>query len=230
HIAFDGWSLGIFIDKLKSLSNARIRGTHHPLDLPNPLVLPNLFVPLAIIYRDFSRWQKGWLQSDPVDKEKSYWCMQLNGMPEVHSLRLDFPRPAVLGNSGSNYRVRVPASLAHKVSRFAQANNTSVFVAWYTLFSLFIARLGNSKDVVIGTAVANREVQHTKEIIGLFINTVMLRMKPDDSANLIESLTCAREIVNQGYAHQSLPLRLMIELSKVPPSLSYSPLCQINFS
>lgn len=218
HVAFDGWSLGIFIDELKRLYSAGLRGESHQLD------------PLVVSYRDYSRWQKGWLQSDAINTEKVYWSKQLKDIPEVHSLPLDFPRPAALGNAGSHYREMIPPLLAQEVSQFAQANNTSVFVTWYTLFSLYISRLSNTKDVPIGTAVANREIQHTKEVIGLFINTVVLRMRLADTLSLVEALSHAKAIVNQAYAHQSIPLRLMIELSKVTPSLSYSPLYQINFS
>lgn len=218
HLVFDGWSLDIFINELSKLYNALVNSVVHKFD------------PQVINYRDFSRWQKRLLQSDAIEKEKSYWKKQLTEIPQVHSLPLDFPRPAVLGNSGSSYRESISIQLDNKISEFAQTNKSSIFVTWYAIFSLFISRLSNNRDIVVGTAVANREAQHTKELVGLFINTVALRMQLPESIHLTEAILKAKEIVNQSYAHQSIPLRLMIEQSKVSPSLSYSPLYQVNFS
>ncbi|MCP4653859.1 MAG: non-ribosomal peptide synthetase, partial [bacterium] len=98
HIAFDGWSAGVFVDELTALYQAFSTGRSSPLpDLP-------------VQYADFAVWQRQWLRGEVLERQLAYWREQLAGLP-VLDLPCDRPRPATQSFRGSAEPLRLSGEL-----------------------------------------------------------------------------------------------------------------------
>ena len=93
HIVSDGWSMGLLFEELGVLYTGGPSAS---------------LTPLAVQYRDATRWQRGWLQGEVLDSQLSYWRKRLAGAPQLLDLPTDRTRPAVESHrgalSGSWYR------------------------------------------------------------------------------------------------------------------------------
>ncbi|MGI5310776.1 amino acid adenylation domain-containing protein, partial [Rheinheimera sp. WS51] len=218
HIACDGWSFGILERELALSYNA----------LTNRQAVN--FSPLNIQYSDFSRWQSDQLQGETLNRLTGYWHKQLQGLPQVHNLPLDKPRPAVQSFRGSRVNLVLDAATLRDVTQLAQQQQSSLFMLLHTSFALLLSRYSNETDIVIGTPVAGRTVKDVEPLIGFFINTLVLRHKLDWQRSFTEQLSQSRDMILNAFEHQELPFELLVEQLQPERSLSYSPVFQVLFT
>ncbi|CEE94688.1 putative Phenylalanine racemase (ATP-hydrolyzing) [Xenorhabdus nematophila str. Anatoliense] len=219
HIASDGWSIKVLVDEFVNLYNQLQEGKQQP-------VLP----PLPIQYRDYAVWQRQQLQGETLQTDLNYWLTQLNELPPVHDLLLDYSRPLQLGSRGGLVEFRADKPLLTGLKSLAGQCNTSLFVVLHTAFTLLLARHSQSKDIVVGTPVANRLQAEVEPLIGFFVNMLVLRTHYQPDLTLTEYLSYIRQVNIDAQAHQSLPFELLVEKMQPERSASYSPLFQIVFS
>ncbi len=200
HIASDGWSIKVLVDEFVNLYNQLQEGKQQP-------VLP----PLPIQYRDYAVWQRQQLQGETLQTDLNYWLTQLNELPPVHDLLLDYSRPLQLGSRGGLVEFRADKPLLTGLKSLAGQCNTSLFVVLHTAFTLLLARHSQSKDIVVGTPVANRLQAEVEPLIGFFVNMLVLRTHYQPDLTLTEYLSYIRQVNIDAQAHQSLPFELLVE-------------------
>ncbi|MEK9497416.1 amino acid adenylation domain-containing protein [Photorhabdus sp. P32] len=219
HIASDGWSINVLADEFVSIYSQLLEGRQQP-------ALPSL----PIQYKDYAVWQRQQLQGETLQTDLNYWLTQLNELPPVHDLPLDYPRPLQLGSRGGLFEFSADKSLLIGLKSLASQHNTSLFVVLHAAFTLLLARHGQSKDIVIGTPVANRLQAEVEPLIGFFVNMLVLRTKYQANLTFAEYLSHIRQVNIDAQAHQLLPFELLVEKMQPERSTSYSPLFQIVFS
>ncbi|MCJ8269082.1 MAG: condensation domain-containing protein, partial [Psychrosphaera sp.] len=163
HIASDGWSMEVLTKEFLTLCEA------YSQNLANPLA------ELAIQYADFAHWQRAYLDGEALESQLSYWEKQLDELPAVHSLPLDYVRPDVKGHQGSLVSGELPAATAKALLSVAKEHKLTPFMLLHGALSLVLSRHSNTNDIVIGTPVANRLQAELEPLIGFFINTLVLR-------------------------------------------------------
>ncbi|MEM9291678.1 MAG: amino acid adenylation domain-containing protein [Acidobacteriota bacterium] len=209
HIVADGWSLGVLVSEV----TAAYRGE----------VLP----PLPVQYADFAIWQRSWLRGEVLEAQLDTWRRALEGAPPVLELPLDRPRPLRPSYRGEQ-RVRIlPSALTAAVHRWAQAEGATPFMIFHTALAVLLARLAGTRDVVLGTPIANRVRVEVEGLIGFFVNTLVLRarLEPRDSGRTL--VDRVRRVALEAYAHQDLPFERLVEELEVERSLNVSPLFQV---
>lgn len=218
HIAGDGWSGGCILREI----NAGYR-----YFLQHPESDPIAAVPAGYQYADFTDWQNGWLKSDAFQADKAYWSRTLAGMPQLHGIATDFPRPAAPTTTGSHYRHTLSAPAQAAVAELARNHGTTPFVIFQSTFAALLARYSGGQDIVFGTAVANRVLPQFSGTVGLFVNTLVLRHELTDTH-------CFRELIPQAIAvnadalrHQMLPFDALVDELQPARSAGYNPLVQI---
>ncbi|MCW7760649.1 non-ribosomal peptide synthetase [Photorhabdus luminescens] len=219
HIASDGWSINVLADEFVNIYSQLLEGRQQP-------ALPSL----PIQYKDYAVWQRQQLQGETLQTDLNYWLTQLNELPPVHELPLDYPRPLQLGSRGGLLEFSADKSLLIGLKSLASQHNTSLFVVLHAAFTLLLARHGQSKDIVIGTPVANRLQAEVEPLIGFFVNMLVLRTKYQANLTFAEYLSHIRQVNIDAQAHQLLPFELLVEKMQPERSTSYSPLFQIVFS
>ncbi len=215
HIASDGWSMGILVNEFSQLYKAHIQGQVNPLP------------PLPIQYADYAHWQRSWLQGEVLEQYLGYWEAQLAGLPLVHNLPLDHPRPAAQSYNGKTYVSRVDEETSDAMSRLCHAQNATLFMGLHAAFSVLLSRYSNETDIVVGTPIANRQQAEVAGLIGFFVNTLVLRSDLSGNPDFVQLLKQSKAMLLDAYAHQQVPFELLVERLQPERSLSHSPLFQV---
>ncbi|HEX9984875.1 MAG TPA: amino acid adenylation domain-containing protein [Thermoanaerobaculia bacterium] len=218
HVASDGWSLTVLGREFAALYEAFRTGAPSPLQ------------PLAIQYADYAHWQRDPQQAAMLDRQLDYWRKQLAGLPQLHSLPLDMPRTAVRSLEGGNHRQYLRLDQLEKLRQLAQSQNVTLFMLLQTAFALLLGRWSNETDVVVGTPIAGRTHQDLEPLIGLFVNTLLLRTDLSGSVSFEELLRRTQRMALDAYSNQDIPFEALVDELKPERNLSYTTMFQITFA
>jgi amino acid adenylation domain-containing protein len=217
HVVADGWSMGVLVQEVGALYGAFLRG--------GPSPLPEL----PFQYADFAAWQRSWLQAEVLEKELAYWRAKLEGVAPVLELPFDHPRPAQRSDRGATRILVLPAELTESVERLSRRQGVSLFMNLLAAFAALLGRYTGQQDLMIGYPVANRDRSDIEGMIGLFLNTLVLRVDLSGHPAFGVLLGRVRDEVLEAQSHAQLPFERLVEELRVERSLSYNPLFQVLF-
>ena len=217
HIVSDGWSIGLLVKEITAHYEAFCKGKPSPLsDLP-------------IQYADFAVWQRQWLQGEVLESQISYWRKQLEDAPRVLDLPTDYPRPAIRTFQGATYSFELSQKLSVALNILSQQQKSTLFMTLLASFQILLWRYAGSEDIVVGSPIANRNRDEIKELIGFFLNTLVLRTNLAGNPSFEELLFRVREMTLEAYAHEDLPFELLVNELQPQRSLSHTALFQVGF-
>ena len=216
HIASDGLSRNILKRDLFTLYKAQCESVESPLPT------------LAIQYADYAAWQRNWLQGDVLEQQLSYWKDKLKGMPHLHNLPLDRSRHAEATYQGATLVQSVEQELSQQIKELCHKQDVTKFMFLHAAFSVLLSRYSNEKDIVVGTAIAGRNDKNLEQLIGFFVNDLVLRAEIDDNSSFAHFLSEHKETILSAYQHQHVPFELLVEAINPERSLNYNPLFQIK--
>ena len=218
HIASDGSSNGILLRDINQYYNRFLQGNVEPL------------TPLAIQYMDYARWQRSHLTEQHLSNQVEYWKQKLQGAPQVHELPTDRARPRVPSHRGQVYAGEISAKVLATMKQIVNAEKASIFMLLGGVFALLKARLSGVNDIVFGTPFANRERSELQQMVGLFVNSLVMRYQLQESFNLYDLIALSKTTLLEAYEHQDLPFDLLVESLKPARNLSITPFFQTLFS
>jgi amino acid adenylation domain-containing protein/non-ribosomal peptide synthase protein (TIGR01720 family) len=215
HAVSDGWSLGILLRESMAAYDAFVRGS--PPHLP----------PLPIQYADYAVWQRGRLQGERLNRELAYWATQLAGV-EPLALPTDRPRPATQSYRGDLTAAQVlsKASL-ERLHELARASGATLFIALLAATQALLGRYAGTRDVAVGSPVAGRTHADVEPLVGLFVNTLVMRTRWEGDPPFLELLRRVRETALQAYAHQEVPFERVVDALAPVRDPSRAPLVQV---
>jgi amino acid adenylation domain-containing protein len=217
HIACDGWSMDIFRRELFALYTAFCNGESSPLP------------ELLLQYADFAHWQRQWLQGEVLQTQLNYWQKQLADVLPLLELPTDKPRPSVQSFKGRSEFLELNADLTQKLKRLSQESGTTLFMTMLGAFALLLSRYSRQQDIVVGSAIANRNRREIEPLIGFFVNTLALRTKLQGNPTFLELLQRVKQVTLDAYDHQDLPFEKLVDELGLERSLSHHPLFQVAF-
>ncbi|WP_407883236.1 amino acid adenylation domain-containing protein, partial [Scytonema sp. NUACC26] len=218
HIVCDGWSMDIFRRELFTLYTAFCAG--EPSPLPE----------LSLQYADFAHWQRQWLQGEVLQTQLNYWQKQLAAVPPLLELPTDRTRPSVQSFRGRSIFLELTQDLTQKLKRLSQESGTTLFMTLLAAFTLLLSRYSGQEDIVIGSAIANRNRREIETLIGFFVNTLALRTNLQGNPTFLELLNRVKQVTLDAYDHQDLPFEKLVDELGLERSLSQHPLFQVAFS
>ncbi|MCC6416687.1 MAG: amino acid adenylation domain-containing protein, partial [Gemmataceae bacterium] len=218
HIVSDGWSMWVLVRELAAAYEALL--ANRPPTLP----------PLPLRYADFSQWQCGWLQGAVLEGQLGYWTKRLAGSLPVLQLPVSRTRPKTQTFRGAVHRFALPLDLAKALEEVSRHEGVTPYMALLAAFVGLLHRYSGQEDILVGTPIANRNRAETEGIVGLFINTLVLRTDVSGDLTLRELLARIRQGSLEAFAHQDLPFDLLVQAVKAERSASHQPLFQVLFN
>ncbi|MGW4062900.1 non-ribosomal peptide synthetase [Amycolatopsis sp. NPDC004747] len=216
HTVFDAGSAVVLAAELDEACNAAAEGR-----LPK---LPEL----AIQYPDYSAWQRAQLPA--VRPQLDYWRERLAGLPPVHSLPTDRPRPAEFGFGGDQVDFALPDGLLDRVGEVGRELSASPFMVLLAAYTALLSRLSGSADVVVGVPVAGRDLPELAPLIGMFVNQLAIRVDCDGDLPFAELVGRVRTAVLDAIEHGRVPFQLVADEVRPERDGSVQAVYQLGFN
>jgi amino acid adenylation domain-containing protein len=217
HIVTDAWSMGILSRELGELYAGFRSGS--PAKLPE----------LEIQYGDYAVWQRQWMESGGLDQQLEYWRGQLEGAPPLLELPTDLPRPSRQSFRGATVRAMLPRELRDQVRALGEREGVTTFMTLLAAFSVLLSRYSGQEDVVVASPVANRTRTELERVIGPFVNTLALRVRPAGDMSFSGLVRHVREVALGAFSNQDLPFEKLVETLAPERHLSHAPVAQVMF-
>lgn len=215
HIIADGWSLGVLVDELSQLYDVCSSGAPSPLpDLP-------------VQYADFAAWQRGWRRHSQLVDQLAYWRQQLRDPWPTLELPTNGPRGAALSFQTVRHTLMLPPELVGALKRLGHQEAGTLFMTFVASVKILLHGYTGQEDLRVATLVANRNRLETERLIGLFVNTVMLRTDLGGDPTGREVLRRVRATTLAAYAHQDLPCEEVVRTLERERGLERASLCQV---
>nr|QEO74660.1 AMP-dependent synthetase and ligase [uncultured bacterium] len=217
HIISDLWSIEVLVREVAALYEAFVEGRPSPLG------------ELAVQYADYAVWQRGWLEGATLERQLDYWRGALAGAPARLELPTDGAR-AGMDFEGAQIGVALSEPLAAGLRALGRREGATLFMTLLAAFAATLQHHAGQTDILVGTPVANRQQVEVENLIGFFLNMLVLRTDLSGDPTFRELLGRVRETALGAYAHQDVPFERLVEELAPERSLSHNPLFQVAFT
>ncbi|MGE2733215.1 amino acid adenylation domain-containing protein [Mycolicibacterium vaccae] len=214
HIAADHWSAAVLFTELLTAYRARSGG-----EAPT-------WAPLPVQYADYAAWQAALLADDSgiIAAQRDYWTEQLRGLSAETGLQPDFARPPVPTGAAGAVEFSLDAATRDKLVTLSRELGATEFMVLQAAVAVTLYKAGEGADIPLGTPVAGRTESELDQLIGFFINILVLRNDLRENPTLREVVRRSREMALAAYAHQDLPFDQVVDAVSPVRSLSRNPL------
>lgn len=218
HSICDGWSLDLLQKEIAEHYRAFSAGRELRLPL------------LSIQYADYAIWQRQWLDEERLGHQLAYWRAQLGDSLSVLAVPTDRPRPAVQTFRGASCPLQIPASLYESLRQFNRTNNVTMATTLLAGFKLLLARYTEQEDIVVGSPIAGRTQADIEELIGFFVNSLVLRTDLSGDPTFETLLKRVHTMALNAYDHQDVPFERLVDELAPKRDLTQNPLFQVVFA
>jgi len=215
HIISDAWSISVLAQELATL--------YEQYAFDEEKNLPEIDIQMA----DFASWQRQWVRENILDEQLAYWKQQLAGAPDILELPIDRPRPPVQTYSGGYVNLDLPDKLLDQLRLLSQREGVTLYMLLLAAFNTLLHHYTARDDILVATPVANRQVLPAENLIGTFVNTLVMRTDLSGNPTLRELLQRIRPMAIEAYANQDFPFEQLVQELRPARDPSRSPLVQV---
>ncbi|MCU1254190.1 MAG: amino acid adenylation domain protein, partial [Candidatus Angelobacter sp.] len=213
HIISDGWSMGLLAEELSAAYSAYSE------------IKPPVLASLPVEYADYVLWQHKILTEQRLEKELAYWREQLSGYQELE-LPTDCSRPVQISGRGGHVRMRMEGDKVRELVQFCQKQQITFFTLFLSSVYVLLKRYSGQSDICIGVPVANRHPWQVRDVVGLFVNTLVVRISaPPMSCEQLMKKVQAQILEAQD--HQAVPFEKVVETIQPKRDLARNPIFQV---
>ncbi|MEQ1511935.1 MAG: amino acid adenylation domain-containing protein [Lysobacteraceae bacterium] len=218
HIVMDGWSMGMLVRELGQWYRSAQEGGADPLPA------------LEVQYADYAVWQRSLSEADIWKAQRAYWHDMLHDAPAMLELPTDRPRPQQQCFDGAKLSIALDATLTNSLRALSQRHGVTLFTTMLAAWAIVLQRLSAQQDVVIGIPAANRLQAELAPLVGLFINTLAVRVGVEADTSIEALLKQVKQRLLGAQANQQFPFEQVVEAVNPPRSLAHTPIFQVMLS
>ena len=211
HIISDGSSMTIFVNELTAIYGGA----------------ENQLAPLRIQYQDFAQWQQDRLAAGLLQKHEDYWLTLLAGELPVLEMPLDFPRPAVQSFAGQVLTFEIEAELRGAINRLLEKSGATLYMLALTALEITLFHYTGQNDLIVGTPVAGRNHMDMAPLIGLLLDTVVMRNQIQNEQLVWDFLNHVKVVSLAAFENQVYPFREVIKHIEKTPNFSHNPIFDV---
>ncbi|MFN6479635.1 condensation domain-containing protein [Nostoc sp. DedQUE07] len=217
HIVSDGWSIGLLIKEVTALYEAFCKGQPSPLS------------ELPIQYADFAAWQQNWLQGEVLNTLLTYWKKQLGDNLPVLQLPIIRQPSEMKTSQEERQNFILSKTLSQAIKKLGDSVGTTLFMTLLGAFKVLLYWYTGDIDIVVGTDIANRNRIEIENLIGFFVNQLVLRTNLSENPTFSDLLQRVRKVCLEAYAHQDLPFEKLVSALNPKRDFNQTPLFQVKF-
>lgn len=211
HIVADGVSFSIFLHELTDIYMCKE------------------LAPLKIQYKDYCVWQNEILNSEVIDEQENYWMnIFSDGIPTL-DLPTDFTRPIIRSFEGERVDFSFDKNLGIDLNKLTIKAKTTLNMVLIAAYNILMAKYTRQEDIVIGTLASGRVNNDLEGLIGMFVNTLALRSRPESGKTFLSFLEEVKNDVIMAYKNQQYNLMQLVSKFQVNRDVSRNPLFDVGF-
>jgi amino acid adenylation domain-containing protein len=218
HIVADGWSFRILFDELSADYEA-LSGGGEPVTEEPP-----------IQYADFAIWQIEHAEDGGYVPSTRFWRAELADAPAALPLPTDEPYQSRQTFAARSIDIALPAHLADALKEVAARQQATFFAVLLAAYAVVLARLTGTDDLLIAVPMAARTRPETESVVGLFMNTVPIRVLVDSDGTLSDLVRVVHAATTRALDHHELQFANVVELVKPDRDPARLPLVQVMFA
>lgn len=221
HLIADAQSLLIIAKELAYYYSLFSSNTDHL-----PISLPDLYLQ----YQDYAIWQEQLLTSDIINQQLAYWKEELQDAPLLLGLPTDHPRPAIQSYRGKQRTITLPIALSQQLRLISQQQDISLFMFLLASYQLLLHLSCKQQDICIGIPRDSRHNSEMENLVGFFINALIIRTRFDANYSINEILEQVRNTTLQAFAHEHVPAEMVMNVLNIKQQLNFTPIVQAAFN
>ncbi|NOQ25908.1 MAG: amino acid adenylation domain-containing protein [Bacteroidales bacterium] len=186
--------------------------------------------PLELQYKDFSEWQDSEEQKVKVKKQEQYWINRFKGEIPALELPTDYTRPDKKSFDGAIVSFTLSKEETKIIKLLTKENELTLYMSVLSVFTILLSKLTGQEDVIVGTPIAGRSHVDLENIVGLFINTLVMRNEVKGSDTLKEYLRKLKQNTLEAFEHQDYQFEDLVEQVSVERNISHNPIFNVVFN
>jgi tyrocidine synthetase-3 len=211
HIISDGVSVGVLINEFHSL-------------LAGETLTPN-----PVQYKDYAVWHGRSGTKEVIQQQEDYWLERCTGEIPVLALPYDFPRPAIQSFAGAATGFNVSSDQHRDLRQLAEEWDVTMFMLLFAIFNVLLQRLSNQDDILVGTPVAGRRHADLESVIGMFVNTLVIRLFPEENLRFDKFLQRVKETTVAAFDNQDYQFEELVDRLEIKRDAARNPLFDVMF-
>ncbi|MCX6584757.1 MAG: condensation domain-containing protein, partial [Candidatus Aminicenantes bacterium] len=184
---------------------------------------------IRLQYKDYSEWQHSEKQQQLVGRQKAYWLQELSGDIPVLDIPTDYPRPSIQSYYGNTLEFDLGHDETELLNKLGRDEKTTLYMILVSIYNVLLSKLSNREEIIIGTPTAGRPHSDLERIIGMFVNTLVLKNYPGGGKTFTEFLHEVKEKALKAFENQDYPFEELVERLVVKRDTSRNPLFDVLF-
>ncbi|WP_281944496.1 condensation domain-containing protein, partial [Paenibacillus tyrfis] len=186
--------------------------------------------PLRIQYKDYAAWQQSEAQQEQLKRQEAYWLDQFQGELPVLEMPTDYARPAMQSYEGHALQFFIDNQKSEGLKRLAAESGATLYMVLLAAYTILLHKYTGQQDLIVGTPIAGRNHGDVQPLIGMFVNTLVIRSYPSGEKTFLDYLKEVKETTLGAYEHQNYPFEELVDKVQVARDLSRNPLFDTMFT
>ncbi|MCP4217313.1 MAG: non-ribosomal peptide synthetase, partial [bacterium] len=181
-------------------------------------------------YKDFSHWQNKLIADGVMKAQEEYWLKRFEGELPKLELPIDFPRPAVHNAEGSGVHFYIDTQLKNRIQELLTETGTTFYIFLLAIYIILLFIHTGQKDIIVGSAVGGRRHADLENILGIFVNMLAFRIRPDENTAFSDYLEEVKETCLGAYENQDFQFDELVAKLEIEAQLGSTPLFDTQFN